>query len=113
MHCATGESELVGLDGGGLAKALVPKRFSSAETDKSVTKTNVMARAKSGDSRKRAGKSADKSPMTAPIQKNKRISADTIRILVVDDHPLFRHGLVQLLNSEETFSVVGEASGAP
>jgi DNA-binding NarL/FixJ family response regulator len=40
-------------------------------------------------------------------------SADTIRIVVVDDHPLFRHGLIQLLNSEATFAVCGEASGAP
>jgi DNA-binding NarL/FixJ family response regulator len=39
--------------------------------------------------------------------------ADLIRIVVVDDHPLFRHGLVQLLNSEHAFSVCGEASSAP
>jgi DNA-binding NarL/FixJ family response regulator len=32
---------------------------------------------------------------------------------VVDDHPLFRHGLVQLLNSEAAFDVIGEASSAP
>jgi DNA-binding NarL/FixJ family response regulator len=44
---------------------------------------------------------------------NKQGTDDIIRILVVDDHPLFRHGLVQLLNSEESFCVVGEASGAP
>jgi DNA-binding NarL/FixJ family response regulator len=37
---------------------------------------------------------------------------DSIRIVVVDDHPLFRHGLVQLLNSEKSFSVCGEASSA-
>ena len=36
-----------------------------------------------------------------------------IRILVVDDHPLFRHGLVQLLSSDEGFSVCGESSTAP
>ena len=33
--------------------------------------------------------------------------------MVVDDHPLFRHGLVQLLNSDDGFAVVGEASSAP
>lgn len=38
--------------------------------------------------------------------------ANTIRIVVVDDHPLFRHGLVQLLNSETSFAVCGEASSA-
>jgi len=36
-----------------------------------------------------------------------------VHIVVVDDHPLFRHGLVQLLNSDDGFSVVGEASSAP
>lgn len=38
---------------------------------------------------------------------------EAIRILVVDDHPLFRHGLVQLLNSDDGFAVCGEASSAP
>ena len=38
---------------------------------------------------------------------------EAIRIVVVDDHPLFRHGLVQLLNSDDGFAVVGEASSAP
>jgi DNA-binding NarL/FixJ family response regulator len=38
---------------------------------------------------------------------------EAIRIVVVDDHPLFRHGLVQLLNSDDGFSVCGEASSAP
>src|ERR1700676_1663881 len=38
---------------------------------------------------------------------------EVIRILVVDDHPLFRHGLVQLLSSDEGFSVCGESSSAP
>jgi len=37
----------------------------------------------------------------------------TIRILVVDDHPLFRHGLVQLLSSDEGFTVCGESGSAP
>lgn len=38
---------------------------------------------------------------------------EAIRIIVVDDHPLFRHGLVQLLNSDDGFSVCAEASSAP
>ena len=37
---------------------------------------------------------------------------ESIRIVVVDDHPLFRHGLIQLLNSDDGFSVCGEASSA-
>jgi len=53
--------------------------------------------------------------LDAPPQTDvkKRSSTEAIRIVVVDDHPLFRHGLVQLLNSEATFNVVGEASNAP
>lgn len=43
----------------------------------------------------------------------RRDDQEMVRILVVDDHPLFRHGLVQLLNSEPTFTVIGEASSAP
>src|SRR5438874_9315819 len=38
---------------------------------------------------------------------------EAIRIIVVDDHPLFRHGLVQLLNSDDGFAVCAEASSAP
>ena len=33
-----------------------------------------------------------------------------IRVLVVDDHPLFREGLANLLNTAQNTSVVGEAS---
>ncbi|MGV3532651.1 MAG: response regulator [Chthoniobacteraceae bacterium] len=34
-------------------------------------------------------------------------------VFVVDDHPIFRHGIVQLINSEPDFLVCGEASSAP
>jgi DNA-binding NarL/FixJ family response regulator len=37
---------------------------------------------------------------------------ESVRIVVVDDHPLFRHGLIQLLNSDDGFSVCGEAGSA-
>lgn len=33
------------------------------------------------------------------------------RVLIIDDHPLFRRGLRQLLALEEGFEVVGEAAG--
>jgi two-component system NarL family response regulator len=32
-----------------------------------------------------------------------------IRVLVVDDHPLFRRGLVEMLAEEPDIEVVGEA----
>ena len=35
--------------------------------------------------------------------------SEVIRLLVVDDHPLFRRGLISLLSQDERFSVVGEA----
>lgn len=34
----------------------------------------------------------------------------TVRIVVADDHPLFRKGMVTLLSSEPGFAVVGEAA---
>src|ERR1041385_6424110 len=38
---------------------------------------------------------------------------EAIRIVLVDDHPLFRHGLVQLLNSYDGFCVCGVATTSP
>ena len=35
------------------------------------------------------------------------------RIVIVDDHPLFRKGLEQLIQSEDGFAVCGEANNAP
>jgi DNA-binding NarL/FixJ family response regulator len=32
-----------------------------------------------------------------------------IRILIADDHPVFRHGLISLFRNEPEFSIVGEA----
>lgn len=32
-------------------------------------------------------------------------------ILIIDDHPLFRKGLMQLIQTAEEFNIVGEASG--
>ena len=33
------------------------------------------------------------------------------RVLVVDDHPVFRHGIISLVNAEPDFVVCGEAEG--
>jgi DNA-binding NarL/FixJ family response regulator len=102
------------IETGGPDKAMGPIRFLSAGASKDAMNTSVMAQAKRATrGSRRAEASADKSLMAGAIQQKKRSSPNTIRILVVDDHPLFRHGLVQLLNSEETFNVVGEASSAP
>lgn len=32
-------------------------------------------------------------------------------ILIIDDHPLFRKGIMQLIDSAEEFEIIGEASG--
>jgi DNA-binding NarL/FixJ family response regulator len=49
---------------------------------------------------------------TGPVANPKCALPESIRIVVVDDHPLFRHGLIQLLNSDDGFSVCGEAGSA-
>lgn len=53
----------------------------------------------------------------AKMSRDRQLEAEgtrqTIRILVVDDHPLFRHGLTELLNSDEEFTVCGECGSAP
>jgi DNA-binding NarL/FixJ family response regulator len=38
--------------------------------------------------------------------------AEAKRIVIVDDHPLFRKGLEQLINSDDGFAVCGEAASA-
>jgi DNA-binding NarL/FixJ family response regulator len=35
--------------------------------------------------------------------------ADTIRVLIADDHPLFREGLVRAIGQDKTFEIVGQA----
>jgi two-component system nitrate/nitrite response regulator NarL len=37
-------------------------------------------------------------------------TAQSVRILVADDHPIFRDGLRKLLEAEKDFEVIGEAS---
>ena len=38
---------------------------------------------------------------------------DAKRILIVDDHPLFRKGLEELIQSDDSFAVCGQAGNAP
>lgn len=35
------------------------------------------------------------------------------RVLIVDDHPVFRHGMAALINAESDLSVCGEADSSP
>jgi DNA-binding NarL/FixJ family response regulator len=44
---------------------------------------------------------------------NKGIVVEALRILIADDHPLFRHGMAALLAAIPEFSVVGEATTGP
>ena len=39
-------------------------------------------------------------------------TADKKRILIVDDHPMMRQGLAQLINNEPDLEVSGEAESA-
>jgi len=38
------------------------------------------------------------------------MEGEKVRVLIVDDHTLFRRGLVSLLSQQENLEVVGEAS---
>src|SRR2546430_16905354 len=50
---------------------------------------------------------------TATKEKSAPISAKTKRIVIADDHPLFRKGLEQLINSsDDAFKICGEAGDA-
>jgi DNA-binding NarL/FixJ family response regulator len=62
--------------------------------------------------KRRTSSSANDTHRAASEEFVRKVDENPIRIVVVDDHPLFRHGLVQLLNSEKSFSVCGEASSA-
>jgi DNA-binding NarL/FixJ family response regulator len=48
----------------------------------------------------------------ATENEEQRGSQKTIKIFVVDDHPLFRYGLMSVLNEYPEFQVVGDASNS-
>src|SRR5215213_5672917 len=54
-------------------------------------------------------------PMSVVRSTNKNPKCDepdAKRIVIVDDHPLFRKGLQELIHSDGSFAVCGEASSA-
>ena len=51
------------------------------------------------------------SNMTA--QSNDSSEAPKRRVLIVDDHPVFRYGIAALINAETDLAVCGEASSSP
>ena len=55
-------------------------------------------------------------PMAAALSTTKNPRGDPPkpkRIVIVDDHPLFRKGLQELIHSDKSFAVCGEAGNAP
>ena len=59
---------------------------------------------KPAGNKSRVVRSADKPPQPQPPEAK--------RIVIVDDHPLFRKGLQELIHSDGTFAVCGEAGNA-
>ena len=49
--------------------------------------------------------------MTEPVTREGAQTTDALRVLIVDDHDLFRSGLRNLLEVEEGIEIIGEAAG--
>jgi DNA-binding NarL/FixJ family response regulator len=49
--------------------------------------------------------------MTEPVIQDRGQSTDALRVLIVDDHDLFRSGLRNLLEVEDGIEIIGEAAG--
>ena len=102
------------------ASYLISDHASAADffgQDKTITRFRevipVTNKQRKPSPKRRTSSSANDTSRAEAEEFSRKVDKDiTIRIVVVDDHPLFRHGLVQLLNSEKSFSVCGEASSA-
>jgi DNA-binding NarL/FixJ family response regulator len=46
------------------------------------------------------------------MQRSDKLAQSKARVLVVDDHPVVRHGLIQLIDSENDLEVCGQAASA-
>lgn len=53
------------------------------------------------------------SEANAEKSKSKSSQPAKKRVLIVDDHPVFRHGIAALINAEDDLEVCGEASTSP
>lgn len=51
--------------------------------------------------------------MNAKDKKSDSAPSVKRRVLIVDDHPVFRHGISALINAEADFTVCGEAASSP
>lgn len=56
------------------------------------------------------GPNTPRTPSPAPRVRSVKKSTQQIRVLIADDHVIFRDGLHRLLEENEAFTVVGEAS---
>src|SRR4051812_41758368 len=86
----------------------------NAEPTKVATMPGASRRSRPSPKRRKETEKPKAEPAAEPVADGKTSGAnDQVRIIVVDDHPLFRHGLVQLLTSDTSIHVCGEASSAP
>lgn len=53
---------------------------------------------------------AKTAPAKTPVVRKKKIAPPKIRVMIVDDHPLFRAGLRRVLELEKDLAIVGEAA---
>jgi DNA-binding NarL/FixJ family response regulator len=58
-------------------------------------------------------KISDKKELVMSAKKQKKADEDKRKILVVDDHPMIREGLVSLVADEQDLAICGEADDAP
>ncbi len=75
----------------------------------------IAAEHKSGaaDSKTATGSATDQKTLARSNNNNARCDQpDAKRIVIVDDHPLFRKGLEELIHSDGAFAVCGEAGSA-